>query len=80
MTTAKFDRIYKDLEERLFDEMKSKKITGSNFYEIMYRMCVSVRTQMVLIDANTLTGNQAYMLMQLPDYVMMKVTDRKNAQ
>lgn len=80
MTKEKFERIYKDLEERLFGEMKSKKITGSNFYEIMYRMCVSVRTQMMLIDTNTLTGNQAYALMQLPDKVMMKLTEHKSAQ
>ena len=80
MTTAKFDRIYGELKEQLLDEMKSKEITGANFYEHMYNMCISVRTRIMLIDANTLTGNQAYMLMQLPDYVMMKVTDRKNAQ
>lgn len=80
MTKEKFDRIYKDLEERLFDEMKSNKITGANFYEHMYRMCVSVRTQMMLVDTDSLTGNQAYALMQLPDKVMMKVTDRKSAQ
>lgn len=80
MTKEKFDRMYKDLEERLFDKMKSKKITGANFYEHMYRMCVSVRTQMMLVDTDSLTGNQAYALMQLPDKVMMKVTDRKSAQ
>ena len=80
MTTAKFDQIYGELKEQLLDEMKSKEITGTNFYEHMYNMCVSVRTRIMLIDANTLTGNQAYMLMQLPDYVMMKVTDRKSAQ
>ena len=77
MTKEKFDRIYGDLKEQLFGYMKSKELTESNFHEHMYHMYITVRTQIMLLGSTSLTGDQGYSLMQLPDYVILKITESK---
>ena len=77
MTAEKFDRIYGNLKEQLFDYIKSKELTESSFYEHMYHMYITVRTQMMLIGSDSLTGDQGCSLMRLPDYVILKITESK---